>query len=91
MYDPYFTNEADTIKGYIILQLYLEDLETCNYKVLDDRHHTINGWLNADTRPYPFFTRRKTNLSSAFLKNLSSAFLKEILFNSLKKKIDYTS
>ena len=24
-------------------------------------------WLNADTRPYPFFTRRITNLSSALM------------------------
>ena len=24
------------------------------------------GWLLADTRPYPFFTRRLTNLSSVF-------------------------
>ena len=27
------------------------------------------GWLNADTRPYPFFTRGITNLSSVSFLN----------------------
>ena len=36
VYDTYFTNDADTIEGYIISQPYSEDLEMCNYKVLDE-------------------------------------------------------